>query len=353
MKNDLMVIGESVKMELKQTAVVMPENYIFGNALKAADLILRQTVDRQKRPALDVCSKESVHTAILDMAVQGLNPLKDQCYFIVYGNKLNLQTSYMGKIAIAKRVVPEIADIRAVCIYEGDTFELDIVNGNRLIKNHKQTFESLEKDTIKGAYAVAVDVRDKILFSDIMTMDQIKQAWKQSTNKGIVLESGGIARDSTHGKFGEEMVKKTIYGRICKKIIKTSNDEALINSSLKTDEETPTAQLVQREIAENANQKLIDFPSQEAPVPIPEEQSGQSGQAMATTSQARTIVQLEKNSKRDKDATLHSLSVFTGRPISRLGELTADEAANYIDAINTEMLEQESEPEQNEKPKWA
>jgi hypothetical protein len=36
-----------------------------------------------------------------------------------------------------------------------------------------------------------------------------------------------------------------------------------------------------------------------------------------------------------------------------LGELTADEAANYIDAINTEMLEQESEPEQNEKPKWA
>jgi hypothetical protein len=74
---------------------------------------------------------------------------------------------------------------------------------------------------------------------------------------------------------------------------------------------------------------------------------------MATTSQARTIVQLEKNANRDKNATLHSLTAFTGRPISRLGELTADEAGNYIDAINTEMLEQQPEPEQNEKPKWA
>ena len=71
----------------------LPANYSAANALKSAWLILQETKDRNDKPALVVCTKESVANALLDMVVQGLSPMKKQCYFIVYGSKLTLQRS--------------------------------------------------------------------------------------------------------------------------------------------------------------------------------------------------------------------------------------------------------------------
>lgn len=350
MKNDLMVIGEAVQLELKQAAVQLPENYSFENALKSAYLILRETVDRQKRPALEVCTPESVHYAIMDMATQGLNPAKMQCYFVVYGNKLQLQTSYFGDIAVAKRVRPEVADIRATCIYQGDEIEIEIQKGQRVIKKHVQTFESFASEEIVGVYALAVDKDERVLYSDFMTMNQVKQSWKQSARSNVVMESGNINKDTTHGKFPEEMVKKTIYHRICKKIIRTSDDSALIAANTRSDEEQPVAARVQKEIQQNANKKVIDF----KPQPDAEFET-EPQEAMATTAQARTIVQLEKQARRGKEQTMESISGFTGRAISRLGELTAIEANGYIDALNEEMKEAAAaeQSQEQEPPAWA
>ena len=64
----------------------LPTNYSAANALKSAWLILQETKDRNDKPALVVCTKESVANALLDMVVQGLSPMKKQCYFIVYGS---------------------------------------------------------------------------------------------------------------------------------------------------------------------------------------------------------------------------------------------------------------------------
>lgn len=61
----------------------LPANYSAANALKSAWLILQETKDRNDKPALVVCTKESVANALLDMVVQGLSPMKKQCYFIV------------------------------------------------------------------------------------------------------------------------------------------------------------------------------------------------------------------------------------------------------------------------------
>ena len=354
MKNDLMVIGEAVQLELKQAAVQLPDNYSFENALKAAYLILRETVDKQKRPALDVCTPESVHYAIMDMATQGLNPVKMQCYFVVYGNKLQLQTSYFGDIAIAKRVRPEVADIRATCIYQGDQIEIEIQNGQRVIKKHVQTFESFASEEIVGVYALAVDDKENVLYSDFMTMNQVKQSWKQSARRDVVMQSGNVNKETTHGKFPEEMVKKTIYHRICKKIIRTSDDSALIAANNRSDEETPVQARVQQEIAQNANKKVIDFKPQEPEPGSPVDADFEvEPEAMATTSQARTIVQLEKQARRSKEQTMEAISGFTGRAISRLGQLTANEAGNYIDALNEEMKEASAAEQEQDKPAWG
>ena len=87
----------------KSGALNLPKDYSVGNALKFAWLMLTETVDKEKRPVLSVASKESVANALLQMCIQGLNPMKKQCYFIAYGSKLEMQRSYRGSVAVAKR----------------------------------------------------------------------------------------------------------------------------------------------------------------------------------------------------------------------------------------------------------
>lgn len=53
------------------------------------------------------------------MVVQGLNPAKNQGYFIMYGDKVQFQRSYHGTMAVTKRVAGA-EEINAEVIFEGD-----------------------------------------------------------------------------------------------------------------------------------------------------------------------------------------------------------------------------------------
>ena len=86
--------------DLKDEGLALPAHYNAQNALKAAYLRLQSVKDRQGRPALNICSQPSIANALLDMAIQGLSPAKIQCYFIVYGNELQMRRSYFGTIAV-------------------------------------------------------------------------------------------------------------------------------------------------------------------------------------------------------------------------------------------------------------
>ena len=95
------------------------EDYSYNNALKSAQLILDQKGLLDKNP-------KSIINALLDMVTQGLNPIKNQCYFIGYGNDVTLSRSYFGLQAAAKRACPEIISIYANEIYEKDEFDYEI-----------------------------------------------------------------------------------------------------------------------------------------------------------------------------------------------------------------------------------
>lgn len=338
MANDLMKlkknefvdkIGKDVKRELMQSAVQMPIGYSFENALKSAYLMLLETKTKDKKPVLDACSPESIHNSILHMAVQGLNPMKKQCSFIAYGSKLQLQREWAGSVAVAKRVHPEIDDINAQPIYNGDKVSISIENGVKKIKPYEQDFMALAKSDIIGAYAVAIDKDGNQIFTDMMTMDEIKSSWRQS-KMNPVSESGKVRPDSTHGKFTEEMVRKTVYHRLCKKIINTSDDSALLNVVEKTDEERDESEIINEHIRENANKKLIDFPAPE-PVEVAMEQ-GEVVDAdieMATEDQIKELFSIEKANKRADDV-LTNVSGFFGREIKGLKELTKSEAAEFL-----------------------
>src|SRR5690606_20910731 len=145
-----------------------PANYSPENAMKSAWLILQNTLDREKRPVLEVCTKDSIANSLLDMVVQGLNPAKKQGYFIAYGKQLVFQRSYFGTMAVTKRVTGA-KDICAEVVYEGDEFEFEISRGRKKITKHKQTVASINGGKIVAAYCTIV-FDDEREYTDIMTM---------------------------------------------------------------------------------------------------------------------------------------------------------------------------------------
>lgn len=254
--NNVMAKIEGLK---KNTGIVLPKNYSAENAINSAWLKLSETVDKNKRPALEVCSKTSIVDTIYNMVLQGLSPAKDQCYFVVYGDKLQLMKSYLGNIAATKRL-NGVVDVVANVIYKNDVFKysIDPSNGRVKILEHQQEFDNIDDDNIRGAYAIVIlDNQDN--FIEMMTMKQIKKAWSMGYS------SGG----KTHTDFAGEMCKKTVINRACKHFIKTSDDASAIMDSINATDYDPkdivevTQEEVKEEIKENANKEVIDIPNEE------------------------------------------------------------------------------------------
>ena len=193
--------------------ITLPAGYNAGNALKSAYLILKQTVDKNKKPVLQSCTEESIANALLDMVVQGLNPGARQCYFIAYGTKLQLQRSYFGDVAVARRVAG-LKDIYAEVVREGEVFEyvIDPAAGKKKIIEHKVSLSTADNPII-GAYAVAI-FDDGSSDVEIMTKKQIDQSWSQSKNKG----------SDIFKKFPEEMAKRTVIRRLLKTYVNSAID---------------------------------------------------------------------------------------------------------------------------------
>ncbi len=231
--------------------IYFPNNYSPENALKSAWLKLQEVKDKNGKLALETCTQPSIANALLNMVIQGLNPMKNQCYFIPFGNQLTLMRSYFGSIAVAKQF-GEIKDITAEVIYEGDKVETEIKRGKTTILSHTRSFENINKAKIVGAYATIL-YNNNIEESLLMTIDQIKTSWKKS-------KLNPESKDSTHSQFTEDMCKRTVINKICKYYINTKDDSNLnmIKMAFETSDEELKESEVEYEIQENANKELID-----------------------------------------------------------------------------------------------
>ena len=249
-KDTVDIVAAKIREFQERGELHFPPNYSPENAMKAAWLKLQETTDRNGKPALQVCTKDSIANSLLKMVVYGLTPLKDQGYFIVYGNKLTWQNSYFGNIALWKRATGSDKDPVAVVVYEGDEFEYEIVDGEIKILRHKQNIDNVKPDKIITAYAILTypDGEKKVT---MMTMDEIRVAWNQGQTKG---------KSPAHIKFPAEMAKKTVINRACKIAIKSSDDSSLklIKEVMAANEEEIAEAAIEAEIAENANAELLD-----------------------------------------------------------------------------------------------
>ena len=235
-------------------SMTLPSNYSVENHLRSAWLILQSTVTREGKPALQVCTKDSIATAMFDMVLQGLSVSKKQGYFIVYGNELTFQRSYFGTIALAKRAGGIKGEPVANVIYEGDEFiyEIDPKTARINIVKHSQKIENIDNTKIKGAYAL-VTLPDGSTQVTIMSWSQIQKAWGQGATKG---------NSPAHKNFAEEMAKKTVIGRACKAII-NSSDDAWLYDGKNDDTEVDTAARQREAIANETKPNVEDVTYEE------------------------------------------------------------------------------------------
>lgn len=213
-------VSDRIEAMKDEEGLALPSNYSAQNALQAAALKLQSVKDRDGRPALTSCTQASVATALLDMVIQGLSPAKNQCYFIVYGNELQMQRSYFGTIAALKRL-DSIEDIDAQVIHQGDEFEIGAdETGHIIVTKFKPSFANLDKP-IKGAFAFIKLTNGRTDYT-VMTKAQIDVSWSQSRNR----------QNKVQDKFSDEMAKRTVINRAAKMFINTSDDSDLLTGSI-------------------------------------------------------------------------------------------------------------------------
>lgn len=192
--------------------LVLHDGYNAGTALRLALLTIKETKDKNGKNALEVCTKASVATSLLNMCIQGLDPSKRQCYFIVYGNQLTLFRSYFGTQAALRRAVPSVNKIVADLVHHGDEVEWAVNQyGERYVSRIiTDPVTNMDKPITFG-YCNIFDYNGNIIGSTLMSWEQIQTSWKKT-------RSGG----ATQKEFPEEMAKRTLINRACKHILNSS-----------------------------------------------------------------------------------------------------------------------------------
>lgn len=194
---------------MKNEGLLIAPNYSVSNALSSAYYALKNS---NSGNLLEKCTQESIYNSLLDMVTQGLSPAKTQCYFIPYGNAVKLNRSYFGTMKVVKQL-PEVKDIYAQIIYEGDEFEAENLDGRWKFVSHKSSWKN-QDNPIEGAYCV-IEKNDGEKILTIMTKKEIDKSWSKSRNKSV------------QNEFPQEMAKRTVINRAAKQFFNTSDDNDL------------------------------------------------------------------------------------------------------------------------------
>ena len=215
----------------------------------------------------DIIDRVSTRIGQLQDVTQGLSPAKTQCYFIVYGNEVQLQRSYFGTIAAVKRL-SSVKDIDAQVVHQGDEFAIGADELGRIkVTKFVPKFENLDKP-IKGAFAF-IELADGRVDYTVMTQKQIQTSWGQSRQHNV------------QQKFGDEMAKRTVINRAAKMYINTSDDSDLLTGSINTVtaneyEDEPERKDVTPETQKSTADKLVQgFKKEQAQIHEEEKQTAE------------------------------------------------------------------------------
>ena len=232
-------ITEQVMTRLDQIkesqGLSLPKTYNPANALNAAYLAM------QKVKGIEHTTPASQSKALLDMVLQALSPAKDQCYFIAYGNQLQMQRSYFGSVAAVKRI-SGVQKVRAEVVHQGDTFELGTDDDmDVIVKKFEPQFANQDKPIV-GAFALIKTNEGR--FYTVMTKKEIDQSWAQTRQKNNRVQQN----------FSQEMAKRTVLNRAAKMFINTSDDSDLLTGAINDTTENEYDDSVRKDVTPHDKQ---------------------------------------------------------------------------------------------------
>lgn len=314
-------VGRRVS-QMEQEGLALPKNYNYQNALKSAFFEL------DKVRGIEQCTQASIANALLNMITQGLSPAKTQCYFIAYGNELQMQRSYFGTVAALKRL-EDVEKISAEVIHEGDVFEIGAnAEMETIVKTFEPKFENQDKPLI-GAFAMIKKTDGTVSFT-IMTKKEIDQSWRQSRNKTNMVQQN----------FGQEMAKRTVLNRAAKMFINTSDDSDLLSGAINqtTENEYDDDRNERKDVTPKDEQaKNLFTQALEQPQKAPQEQKEEpeviTPKAKKKTARKATVTKKEEPKQAEKVEAV---------PKEETSEENKSDLATVIEEINNE------EPDENQ-----
>lgn len=314
-------VGRRVAV-MEQEGLALPKNYNYQNALKSAFFEL------DKVRGIEKCTQASIANSLLNMITQGLSPAKTQCYFIAYGNELQMQRSYFGTVAALKRL-EDIDKISAEVIHEGDVFEIGSNDEmETIVKKFEPKFENQDKPLI-GAFAMIKKTDGTVSFT-IMTKKEIDQSWRQSRNKTNMVQQN----------FGQEMAKRTVLNRAAKMFINTSDDSDLLSGAINqtTENEYDDDRNERKDVTPKDEQaKNLFTQALEQPQEAPQEQKEES--KVITPKPKKKTTHKTTATKKEEPKQVEEVEV---KETAVAKEEKVDDLAKVIDEVNNE------EPDENQ-----
>ena len=202
--------------EMAEAGFTLPADYNPTNAIKASMLVLQEIKDKNGKPALEVCTQASIQAALFKMLCYGENVANIQGYFVVYGNQLQYQESYFGKVLRVRRIFPDWTPVPMI-IHEGDSFEyaIDPNTGRKKVLKHEQKLENIDKPILGGYLYIPCADGGQDLY--VMTAKEIAAAHSKSRGGGAV-----------HKQFSTKMYSKTLVSSGCNYILNSTPSQSNI-----------------------------------------------------------------------------------------------------------------------------
>jgi len=237
-KNELTMSGYFTS-ELDRISGALPEN--FNKQRLALNFVSLIQADEN----LQKFSKEQLGTVLVRMAQDNLDALNQEVYIHKgFNDKLTYTPSYKGlkKMAIERSVKP-IDQIISKVIYEGDTLEEEVVNGEAHLI-YKSSL--INKKNPIGVFALA-KFKDGSEIYEILTKEETDKAKAMSKNSGA------------WKNWETEMMKKVAIRRLAKNITIDFSSKQQADAFTGAEEFSDDPKLqAKNDIDANANQQAFD-----------------------------------------------------------------------------------------------
>lgn len=173
----------------------------------------------QAAPKLLEADRQSLYQAAMKSASDGLLCDGREAALVTFNTKAGPVVQYMPMVAgILKKVrnSGELESISAQVVYEHDKFEFALGDDEKIIHNWPKL--GVERGKPIGAYAIA-HIKGGGIYREVMTEAQIMAVRDVSRAK----DAGPWS-----GPFADEMRRKTVLRRLCKRLPMSTDLEAVI-----------------------------------------------------------------------------------------------------------------------------